>query len=199
MQARAAGALKTRNQILGAMLELYRERWYDEITLKDVADTAGVALQTVVNHFSTKEGLLTALLEDPRLLQEFAGKRLGGQPRDTREAIELLVADYERAGDAMIRLLALESRTPSLAPHLDMGRVGQRLWLASVFDGRLSHLPPRRREHRLDLLACATDVYTWQILRRGQGHSRAETVAAMLDLVEAIVAAPPTNSDRGPA
>jgi hypothetical protein len=33
----------------------------------------GVVLQTVVNHFSTKEGLLAAMLEDPHAEQEFGG------------------------------------------------------------------------------------------------------------------------------
>lgn len=178
LQARALSASATRQRIVGAMLQLFLERWYDEITLKAVAERAGVALQTVLNHFSSKEGLLTALTQDPRLLREF-GRRLEARPGNVRGALEALVDDYERAGDAMIRLLALEARVPALKSALDMGRVGHRLWLDSVFEGGLTPA-------RLDLAVCATDVYTWQILRRDQGHTRAETLAAIGDLVEAI-------------
>jgi AcrR family transcriptional regulator len=178
LRARAVSARATRERIVGAMLELFRDRWYDEIALRDVAERAGVALQTVLNHFASKEGLLTALVEDPRLLQEFGG-RLQARPGDVRRGLELLVDDYERAGDAMIRLLALEPRAPSLKPALDMGRIGHRLWLDSLFDGRLEPA-------RLDLLVCATDVYTWRILRRDQGHSREATLAAISEMVEAL-------------
>jgi AcrR family transcriptional regulator len=169
------------------MLDLYRRRWYDEITLADVAELAGVALQTVLNHFSTKEGLLSALLDDPRFLQEFAGERFRAKPGDARTALGYLVADYERAGDAMVRLLALEPRAPSIHPHLAMGRIGHRLWLESMFAGDLDDLGREDRERRLSMLICVTDVYAWKILRRDQGLTRDETLSRMLDMVAAVL------------
>jgi hypothetical protein len=36
-------------------------------------------------------------------------------------------------------------------------------------------------------LVVATDVYTWKLLRRDQGLSRDETVAAMLRIVQALL------------
>jgi hypothetical protein len=36
-------------------------------------------------------------------------------------------------------------------------------------------------------LVVATDVYTWKRLRRDQGLSRAQTTAAMLRIVEALL------------
>lgn len=187
MEARAATIQTTKDRIIGAMLQLFLERWYDELTLKDVAEKAGVALQTVLNHFASKEGLLAALLEDQRLLDVFAGHRFRAQPGDdVHTVMQLLVADYERAGDAMVRLLALEARAPAVQPMLDMGRIGQRIWLESVFEYDLRGLRGDARERRLDLIVCATDVYTWHILRRAQGHSPAETLTAILEMVEAI-------------
>jgi AcrR family transcriptional regulator len=186
MRSRADSTQATRDRIVGAMLDLFLERWYDEISLKEVANSAGVALQTVVNHFSTKEGLLAALLEDPRLLAQFAGHRFRARAGEPARALELLVADYERAGDAMVRMLALEGRVPAIRPVLEIGRVGHRDWLASIFSSELAPLPDRDRGRRLDLLVCATDVYVWQILRRDQHRSRKQTVEAMLDMVEAI-------------
>jgi hypothetical protein len=39
----------------------------------------------------------------------------------------------------------------------------------------------------LDLLVVATDVYTWKLLRRDRGLTRAATEARMLRLVEALL------------
>jgi AcrR family transcriptional regulator len=199
MRTRAAATQATRERIRSAMLQLFRERWYDEITLAEVAKTAGVALQTVLNHYSSKEGLLNAVLGDPRLLEDFAGHRLRAEAGDVSGAIGLLVDDYERAGDAMVRLLALEARAPSVRPAVDMGRIGHRLWLDSIFDTTLRTLDGAERERRLTQLVCATDVYTWKILRRDHGHTREDTLAAILDMVGAITSMPATTPDHARA
>jgi AcrR family transcriptional regulator len=196
MRARAESAQATRERILGAMLELLLERWYDEVTLRDLAKAAGVSLQTIVNHFSTKEGVLAALLEDPRLLEVFAGQRFKARADDVPGAVSLLVGDYERAGDAMIRFLALESRVPSLAGVLSIGRVGHRDWVQAAFPGAVAELRGAERERRVVLLICATDVYTWQILRRDQRLTRAQATTAMAELVEALYPQAPAVSPR---
>ena len=188
MKSRAAATQATRERVVDAMLHLYRERWYDEITLAAVAEEAGVALQTVLNHFASKDGLLNALLEGPRFIDEFAGQRFRARPGDIPNAIASLVDDYERGGDAVVRLLALEARSPSIRPHLDMGRIGQRLWLGSIFHDKLSHLHGEDREKLLSMLVCVTDVYVWKVLRRDQGLTREETQARMLEMVDALIA-----------
>ncbi len=186
MSARAASAQATRDRIIATMLELCLERWYDEVTMRDLAQRSGVALQTVVNHFGTKEGVLAAMLEDPRAEVTFGGERLNARPGDIAGAVELLLRDYERVGDAVIRFLALESRVPSLGPVLAFGRAGHREWVQSTFPTALEDRTGARRERRLLLLICATDVYTWQILRRDQGLTRRQTAAAIRELVEAL-------------
>lgn len=186
MRARAAAAHETRERIIGAMLALCIDRWYDEVTLHDVAAHAGVAVQTVINHFGTKEGLLAAMLDDPRTQHEFGGQRSKAAPGDIPAAIDLLLEDYEHRGDAAIRLLALESRVPALAPVLAFGRTGHRAWIERTFPAALDGLTAPERERRVLLLICAIDVYTWKILRRDQGLSRAATAEAMCALVEAL-------------
>ena len=186
MRARAESAQATRERIVGAMVELLLERWYDEVTLRDLAKAAGVALQTIVNHFSNKEGVLAATLEDPRLAAAFGGDRYELPPGDVRVAVDALVDSYERAGDATIRLLALESRLPSLARLLAFGRDSHRQWVQDSFPAALDGLAGAERERRIVLLVCATDVYTWQILRRDQNLTRDQTTDAMVELVEAL-------------
>jgi AcrR family transcriptional regulator len=185
MRERAASAEATRARIIDATTELALDRWYDEITLKDIAAVAGVALQTVVNHFGTKEGIFTAALDQPP--HPALTTRLGATPDDIEGAIGLLIADYEFAGDAIIRTLALEHRVPSLKPTLERGRELHREWVRDTFPSALAGLKGAAIERRLDLLVCATDVYTWKLLRRDRGLSRAKTAEAIHELVEAVI------------
>ena len=58
LRRRAATAAATRNRILDAAIELYRDRGIDGTTITAVASAADVARGTVVNHFGSAEGLL---------------------------------------------------------------------------------------------------------------------------------------------
>jgi AcrR family transcriptional regulator len=61
MNLRAERSADTRAKILDAAQSLFMERWLDEISLRDVAARADVALQTVVRHFGTRAALLNEL------------------------------------------------------------------------------------------------------------------------------------------
>jgi AcrR family transcriptional regulator len=184
MQKRAASARATRQRIIDVAWQLSLERWYDDLTLREIAAAAGVALQTVVNHFGTKNGILAATLEQP--LPEELFTRTAAKPDDVAGAVRLLVEDYERAGDATVRLLALEGRVLALRSSADRGRSLQRDWVERTFPGALAGLRGGGRQRRLDLLVCATDVYTWKLLRRDRDLSQSKTAAAIRDLVEAL-------------
>jgi AcrR family transcriptional regulator len=184
MGKRAASTEETRKRILDVARELWLERWYDEMTLRELADRAGVALQTVVNHFGSKDGIAAAMLEQG--LPEEWMTRATARPDEIGEAIELLVADYEITGDALIRSLALEGRIFALHPVLELGRRAHRAWVEHTFPAALSGLSGEARARRLDLLVCAADLYTWKLLRRDRGLSQVQTEAAMRDLVEAL-------------
>ena len=54
---RARKKAQTREQILGVARALFDERGFDAVTISDVAHGADVAVQTVFNHFATKEEL----------------------------------------------------------------------------------------------------------------------------------------------
>jgi AcrR family transcriptional regulator len=60
MRARAESTAETRAGIIRAVLELHMERFHNEITLELVADRAGVTVQTVLRHFGSRDGLITA-------------------------------------------------------------------------------------------------------------------------------------------
>ena len=63
MSTRAAAVEVTRERILQAASDAFMRRWYDDVTLRDIAADAGVALQTLVNHFGNKEALFGVAAE----------------------------------------------------------------------------------------------------------------------------------------
>ncbi len=186
MRGRADSTRATRERIIAASLEVGRDRWYDEITLREIAAAAGVALQTVINHFGTKEGVLAATIETRAGQELFMGSRSKADSDDIEGAVDLLVEDYERIGDMVIRNLALEGRVPSITPALEVGRQEHRDWVRRVFPAALDALRGRAFRRRLDLLVCATDVYTWKLLRRDRGLSRPQTAGAIGELVRRL-------------
>jgi len=197
MTRRAESADATRLRIIDATIELFAERWAPEVTLRDIASRAEVALQTVINQFGNRAGLVAAALASDRGVAAAAEFRGRPQPDQVARAAELLVRDYERNGDHIIGRLALENTTPGVAPVLAAGRAGHRAWVEAAFPGALGSLRGARLARRLALLITATDVYTWKLLRRDQGLSVTETTAAMRELVEALYADKSALSPRG--
>ena len=177
MKARAEATAATRDAILDAATQQFLGRWFDEVTLAGIAQQAGVSQQTVVNHFGSKEGLLEAAVA--RIEPERARRGADGDP------VERVVADYERGGDATIRMLALEERIPALAGFLATGRAGHRAWVQEAFADRLPGDGPER-EQAVALHVAATDIYVWKLLRRDMGMSRARTIEAMGRLVDGL-------------
>jgi AcrR family transcriptional regulator len=175
MDLRAAAAEATRERILAAAAELFLERWYDDVTIAAVAEHAGVSGQTVINHFGGKEQLAAAAHQ--RLSEGIVSLRYTPEAGDVPALVEAVVDDYETTGDAVVRLISLEDKVPSLQPLLAKGREGHREWVEAMFGA--PDLVPE--------LIVATDVYTWKLLRRDQGLSRDETVAAMLRIVQALM------------
>jgi AcrR family transcriptional regulator len=175
MELRAAAAQATHERILVAAAEVFLARWYDDVTLAELAERAGVSGQTVINHYGGKEQLASAAYE--YLGKQIVHRRYTPEPGDIEGAIEALGEDYEITGDAVVRMLALEEKVAALRPMLERGRKSHREWVETMFQA--PGLVPE--------LVVATDVYTWKLLRRDQGLSRDETVAAILRIVQALL------------
>jgi AcrR family transcriptional regulator len=182
--ARAAAADATRLRIVDAAIELFLERQFDDVTLRDVAAGAGVALQTVVNHFGSKDGLFLGTLE--RFRETVEETRSRAEPDDVRGAVAVLVSDYERIGDANFRALSVEDRIPAIAQALAEARRYHRGWVERTFPGALRGLSGAARERRLLAMCAALDVTTWKLLRRDHGLGRARATAVMQEMIEAL-------------
>lgn len=180
--ARAIAAEDTAKRIIEAFLDLLMNEWFDDITLDRVAVQAGVAVPTVVRRFGGKDGLLAAVVP---VLSAQVGERRAGPPGDIDAAIDRLIADYERVGDGVIRVLALEPRFPAVEPLTSLGRKQHRLWVSTAFAQSLSPLSGADYERALDGLVVATDVYTWKLLRRDMRRTLKDTAKTIKGLIVA--------------
>src|SRR5689334_21600550 len=106
--ARAAAAQDTQRRIVEAFAAALQGSWMDEITLDEIAASAGTTRQTVIRLFGGKEGLLTAIAK--RMGEEVELRRALPARATPREVAHALVQDYEANGDTIIRLLAQEDR-----------------------------------------------------------------------------------------
>jgi AcrR family transcriptional regulator len=184
MSTRAAAAEATRERIIEAALLAFTSEWYDDVTLRGIAADAGVAPQTLVNHFGTKEGLFGVAVDRFDDTIKAARATVGGD--DIPGAITTLVDDYEENGDAIVRMLALEDRIAVLRPALERGRREHQRWVERVFAAALERPREAERARRMAELVAATDVYTWKLLRRDKGLTRKQTILAVREMVEAL-------------
>lgn len=187
MTARAQSVERTRERILGVARERFFAQPYDEVTLAGIASSAGVTQQTLLNHFSSKEGLALAVVE--MVKPEVEALRSPVAVGDVEGAVRGLVRQYEALGDANVRLAAVAERLPALAPGLAFARRGHTEWLERIFAPCLPRDAGARRR-ALAALYAATDVGTWKLLRRDLGHSRTETAAILRVLVEGALSSP---------
>ena len=179
--ARAAAAESLRQRVVTAFNDLLLSRWIDEITLDEVAASAGTTRQTVIRLFGGKDGLLEAVID---LVRAEAVPRTS-MPADVsgRAALEALIAHYEAAGDMVVRFLAQEERHSALRPLLAQGRREHRAWVAERFGSMQSGLSELERERQITRLIVATDIYTWKLLRRDFGKSQDEVLLLMVAMI----------------
>ena len=183
--ARANAVQDTEQQIVGALNALLAERWFDEITLDDIAAAAGTTRQTVIRRFGSKTGVLSAMAAQMDV--SIQSQRWSTPAQSVAEIVTLLTDDYERTGDIIVRTLGQEARIPEFAAVLDRGRKGHREWIADMFRAWLDKLDRQSRADRFAQLLAQTDVWIWHLLRRAQGHSAAKTRRLMTQAIERLL------------
>jgi AcrR family transcriptional regulator len=185
MTARADSALATAERIVDAAIEVFWERPTHQISLEEVAQRAGVTKQTVLRRFGSKDGLMAAAGE--RAIADTSAERDAVAPGDLQRAVRVLVGHYERMGDRVMRLLAEETRNPALREIADQGRRLHAAQCERVFAAALDALPDADRRRRLAQVIAVCDVYTWKLLRRDRGLSRAQTELALVELLAPMI------------
>jgi AcrR family transcriptional regulator len=188
MGARAKATEATRLKILEAVEVAFQELFYDEMTLAAIAERAGVSVQTILRHFDSKESLFTAsYLHTAEKMGADRGPLPVGSPK---AVVEDLVDHYERFGDRILWMLAQEAREPVLQNLADLGRLYHLQWCRQAFAPALAGLRGKTHERRLAQFVTCTDIYTWKLLRRDRGLSRAQTKLAMQEMLEPLMEPP---------
>jgi AcrR family transcriptional regulator len=185
MTARARAVEQTRSRILDATVGLYGERLAAEIGLDDIADRAGVSVQTVLRHFGSRGGLVEAALAHG--LESVVEERRA-PVGDLDSAVHAIVEHYEARGDGVLLMLAQERSHDLMRKVTDDGRRMHRAWVEEVFAPYLATASDR--DELTDLLVVATDVYAWKLLRRDRRLSREQTESRMRALVGALLITP---------
>jgi AcrR family transcriptional regulator len=179
MGARAQAVEDTRTRIREALFELGTARVFSEISLEDVAHEAGVSVQTVLRHFGSRSALIESNID--YAIGRVAHERLAPEG-DIDVAVAVLIDHYELRGDTVMLMLAQEASDEQVHRLTENGRRMHRDWVRSTFAPVVAD-----REDLLDLLVVATDVYTWKLMRRDRGYSRATTEQRMKALVRAVI------------
>ncbi len=184
MRARAETARATHRRILEAAEQLFLERWYDEVTLEQVAELAGVSKQTVLRRFGSKEALFAAMADD--LGAHIENRRNGVAPGDLGRAAAVLSADHERTALTTTRLEAMEERIPALGPILRTGRSRRRDWVERTLAALLPPKASKDHRRRLAMAMLITSPAAWKTLRHDLGLGRREAERAVEELLLAL-------------
>lgn len=185
MSARADAAAETHRRIVDAAIERLAESSYDEVSLADVAEAAGVTVQTVLRRFGSKEALAEAAAAAGT--EVVRRERFASAPGDVPAAMADLAAHYEAWGDRSLRLLGQEERSPALRRAVAGGRALHHAWVDHAFGPQLAAAKGAARRRLKAKLAAVTDVYTWKVLRRDLGLDAKATARSMRELVFAVL------------
>lgn len=179
-------AQQTRREILEAARRLFVERGYVATSVSEIAEEAGVAVQTIYARLGSKRGMLVALLdvidEEAGVPAAAAAIQAAAAPADALSAaIGLTRAFVEKCGDVISSLVAAAAVEPELGGALAEGerrhREGSRFTIDRIAElgGLRAELP---RSEAAALLSAATAHYAWSELVYGQklSFNKAERV-----------------------
>ena len=82
----------TRSKILDISAELFAERGFSGVSMRDIARSAGITQAAIYHHFSSKEGLYIASLEHLYAAQTTELVSMVGQQRDPELQLALMVS-----------------------------------------------------------------------------------------------------------
>jgi AcrR family transcriptional regulator len=177
---RAEAKADTRERIVAAAVALHREKGAMATSYADLAQHAGVSLQTVHNHFPSLGELLPAC----------SGMVTAAAPQVTTDLFERLTAPEERLG-ALLKALFLQHahfepwmrwavHEARLVPELEAGLRQGRDHLASLLAAAIAPgfagKPP---VELVALLATLLDIECWMRLQSQSGLSAKAASAAL--------------------
>jgi AcrR family transcriptional regulator len=194
-------AQQTRGDILRAARRLFAERGYFATSINDIADEAGVAIQTIYARLGSKRGMLLALID---LIDEEAGVRPLAEAvmsattplAALRAGVRLTRRFQERCGDLIEALTTAAGAEPELTDAVAEGqrrhREGARMIIDHIegLEGLRRDLPPERAQA---LLALSTSHEAWRELIHGYAFDWDAAEDWLVDALSRVLLARPHN------
>src|ERR1700722_15852544 len=108
--------LSARDRLAQAAFDLFNERGYEQTTIDDIAERAGLGRATFFRHYRTKEDVIFP--DHDQLLEQVHGRlRLAGHSTAlvaVCDAVRLVLLHYLEEGDLARQRYALTSTVPAL-------------------------------------------------------------------------------------
>ena len=176
---------ETRSALTQAALELFVERGYDETTLADIAEAAGVSTRTIFSYFPSKEDILfsTTAEMSAALAQALADRPSGGDALATLR--DFILASVHQKTELDRKLGELVAANPTLASHQRARLAELRDLLAAAIADDLGASPDDLRPQ----VAAASLTSAFEVLeRQGRWHSKMPTSEELAEAIDPIIA-----------
>ena len=188
-----------RERLAEAAFALFDERGYEQTTVDDITERAGLGRTTFFRHYRSKEDVIFP--DHDRLLEQIAG-RLRTSSHGTAlvavsDAVRLVLLHYIDEGDLARRRYALTSKVPALRDR-EIATVAryQRLFREFIADWMADDAEPAPL--RAELMAAAVVAAHNHVLRRwlrGESPDPVREVDAALGLVTGLFTANAANGN----
>jgi AcrR family transcriptional regulator len=179
---RKARAGQTRRRLVAAAVEHFSERHYDEVSVSDIAETAGVAHGLLFHYFQSKRGLYLEAMHEAASELDWVDKVVDDLPLGVQ--LQSLLQGHleylaEHRGLALRLVLGGRGTDPEAWDVFEAGRWRVIDWVCS----RLG-LDPRSDALRIMLRAAigAVDEATVHWLTHGKPYEAAELSGALLEM-----------------
>jgi AcrR family transcriptional regulator len=176
--ARARAQERTREALIDAAeREFFLGAW-EQVSLEEIAVSAGVTKQTLLRHFGSKEGLLhQAILRSQNLVRD---QRFAAPTGDVVGAVDNLLDHYEEWGERALRIGAVDGGGEAIDK---LGRDARQLhydWVDHAFGSSMARFRGSGRARRRAALIALCDAHTWWLFSHDLGLSRAEVRATLI-------------------
>jgi len=133
----------TKEKILTAATSLMTEKGYSNVSVKDIANTAGVSEMTVFRHFETKMGILHAVLQAhsyiPYFERFFAQELSGNLTHDLQQIAHTYLAYMEKNKPIFLIATQDRNRLPELMEAISNTQTQQlQKLLATYFQSQIN-------------------------------------------------------------
>jgi AcrR family transcriptional regulator len=182
--ARAEAQERNRDALIDAAAEAFFSGRWEQVSLSEMAVTAGVTKQTLLRHFGSKQGLLEQMLE--RGYHQVRDQRWAAPTDDLAGAVDNLLDHYELFGD---RAMAIGSGGAGQAVA-ELGSAARQMhydWVDHAFGKWLRRRRGKSRTRCRVALIALCDVQVWWIWSHDLGLTRAEVRATLIQAIETLL------------